>query len=315
VLDEYLNRDPETSARLRVMGGRGALFVSGVISTKADFDVGAVITRTAASLGVRGHVEPFVSIDAIPGSFLLEGTRSNRPISVTGYATNETEERLPSHVMLSRRIAKRLEDLRHHDPEWFWLEPSFDVTVTERERGSYQVYINCAHGDVKLKDARERISANILPHFDLPKVSLHVNVNGGMHSNGLDQDVGASGLSEEPYGSAIPWIGSTIGVDPSNPSKFGAWLARGLAKRALERSGARAVMVQATYLPGDREPSALQVRDERGRDLVQERDGAIMTYAFLKKQLRLGLSTNASHWGFAGEVEMPWETTGERAVE
>lgn len=307
ILDEYLHRDPEASARLRVMGGRGALFVSGVISTKADFDVGAIITRTAASLGVRGHVEPFVSIDAIPGSFLLEATRSNRPISVVGYASRETEERLPSHVILSRRIAKSLEDLRQHDPEWFWLEPSFEVTITEKKKGVYAAYVNCAHGDVELKDVRERISKILNPKFEIRNSDLHINEYGSMPSNGLDQDIGASGLSEESYGNAIPWLGSTIGLDPSNPSKFGAWLARGLAKRALERSEAKAVMVQATYLPGDKEPSALRVRDERGKDLKQDGDGEIMTYAYLTKHMRPGLSTNAAHWGFAGEVEMPWE--------
>jgi len=307
ILDEYLRRDPQTSARFRVMGGRGALFVSGVISTKADFDVGSVITRTAASLGVRGHVEPFVSIDAVPGSFLLEATRSNRPISVAGYACGETEECLPAHVVLSRDIAKKLEDLRQHDTEWFWLEPSFEVTVTEREKGAFHAYVNCAHGNLELKEARERIKKILNSKFQIPNSGFHINENGSMPSNGLDQDVGASGLSEEPYGSAIPWIGSTVGVDPSNPMKFGAWLARGLAKRALERSEAKAVMVQATYLPGDREPFALRVRDERGNDLKREGDAETMTYAHLAKRIRPGLSTNAAHWGFAGEVEMPWE--------
>ncbi len=306
VIDEYLRRDHEASGRIRVMGGRGALFVSGVISTNADFDVGSVVTRTTASLGVRGHIEPFVSIDSVPGSFLLEATRSNRPISVTGYATHETEERLPAHVVLSRRMAKRLEDMRQHDAEWFWLEPSFEVTITEAVKGSYDAFISCAHGEVEIAEVRERMRKSLGASF--PDVKLRINEQGTLRSNGLDQDVGASGIAEDPYGNAIPWSGSTIGIDPSNPAKFGAWLARGLAKRTLERSDAKAVMVQATYLPGDREPSHLRVRDECGNDLARVGDGASMTYASLLPHLRPGLSTNAVHWGFAGEVEMPWES-------
>lgn len=304
ILDEYLRRDPTTSGRLTVMGGRGALFVSGVISTKADFDVGSVITRTAASLGVRGHVEPFVSIDSVPASFILEATRSNRPISVTGYATRETEEGLPQIVSFSRRIAKKLEDLRRHDPEWFWLEPCFDVSVAEHKKGSFDIFINCAHGEKDILATREAMRSAIVSIID---ATLRVNEQGAMRTNGLDQDVGASGKSEDPYGNAIPTISSTIGVDPSNPIKFGSWLARGLAKRALERSHARAVLVQATYYPGDREPVSLRVRDEHGKDLLQDGDAASMTYASLVPSLRPGLSTNAAHWGFAGEVELPWE--------
>jgi S-adenosylmethionine synthetase len=305
IIDEYLRRDPAASARLRVMGGRGALFVSGVISTKADFDVGAVITRTAAALGVRGHIEPFVSVDAVPGSFLLEATRSNRPISVVGYATRETEERLPSHVVFSRRIAKRLEDLRQNDSDWYWLEPSFEVTVAESAGRSYEAFINCAHGEVEIADVRERMRGALKTAFSEAK--LRINEQGSVRSNGLDQDVGASGVAEDPYGSAVPWSGSTAGIDPSNPAKFGAWLARGLAKRALERGESKAVMVQAVYFPGDREPSFLRVRDERGSDLKCEGDAESMTYASLIGHLRPGLSTNSAHWGFAGEVEMPWE--------
>ncbi|MBD3251916.1 hypothetical protein GF380_05725 [Candidatus Uhrbacteria bacterium] len=305
IMDEYLMRDATTSGRISVMGGRGALFVSGIISTKADFDVGAIITRTAASLGVRGHVEPFVSIDSVPGAFLMEATRSNRPISVVGYATRETEERLPSHLVLSRRIAKRLEDLRQHDPEWFWLEPCFEVSVAEREKGSYEAFINCAHGETEIRQVRDQVQRGLKDHTE--PVKLRINEQGTIRTNGLDQDVGASGKSEEPYGSAVSWAGSTIGIDPSNPMKFGNWLARGLAKHALERGEARAVMVQATYFPGDKEPTDLRVRDERGQSLLQEGDGQRMTYAQLSKSLRPALSTNAVHWGFTGEVELPWE--------
>lgn len=305
IVDEYVRRDPETAIRVRVSGGRGALFVSGIVSSKADFDVGAVITRAAASLGVRGHIEPFVSIEVVPGSFILEATRANRPISVVGYATSETEERIPAHVLTSRRIAKRLEDSRQHNPEWFWLEPAYEVVTCERQDGTKHVYVSCAHGEQELQVARERIT-NEISRVD-SKAIAHVNEHGPVPSNGLDQDIGASGCSDEPYGSSVLVPESPIGLSPSNPAKFGTWLARGLALRALERSGAKAVMVQATYMPGGAEPSSLRVRDEKGNDASQPDDAATITFVHLKPHLRPALSTNAAHWGYVGEVEMPWE--------
>jgi len=314
IVDEYVRRDPTASVRVRACGGRGAMFVAGVASSTADFDVGAVVTRTAASLGVRSHIEPFVSIEQVPGSFILEATRTHRPISVVGYASRETDIRLPSTVDRAKRIAKRLEDLRNHDPEWFWFEPAFEVTVVERAHAEPVIYVACAHGERPLAEVRERIAD--AASSIAPGMIVRANLHGGIRTNGLDQDVGASGVMDEPYGSGIVVTGSSIGCDPSNPLKFGTWLARGLAKRALDRciasddptrQGANAVLVRATYAPGDREPSYLSVRDDRGRDVSVKEDALAMAYAHLHPNLRLGLSTNAAHWGFAGEVEMPWE--------
>ncbi len=307
IVDEYVRRDPAASVRIRVAGGRGAIFVAGVVSSTADFDVGAIVTRTAASLGIRNHLEPFVSIEQVPGSFIMEATRSHRPISVVGYATRETDERLPIPAAFAKRIAKKFEDLRNHDAEWYWLEPAFEVTVAERQHGDPIAYVSCAHGETELSEARERIASVVTSV--IPSMTVRVNLHGPIRANGLDHDVGSSATPEEPYGTGVIIPGSPIGCDPSNPMKFGTWLARGLAKRILEREpDAKAILVRATYAPGDREPTFLSVRDERGRDVLKPEDAATMTYASLHPQLRLGLSTNAAHWGFAGEVEMPWES-------
>lgn len=306
IIDEYLRRDPLSSIRLHVCGGRGALFVTGVVSSTADFDVGAVVSRVALMLGVRNEIEPFVSIEAVPGSFILEATRTGRPIPVIGYATRETEERIPSPVALSRRIAKKLEDLRQHDGEWFWLDSAFDVSVEERSDKTIDVHLTVAHGEQDVKDVRDRMK-QLFYSID-PSLHLHVNDFGPLRSAGLDLDVGASGALDDAYGNGFPLPVSTIGCDPSNPRKFGHWLARGLARRALERSeDAGAVLVQGIYAPGDRVPSELRIRDERGRSLMQEGDEESLSYSYLKSILRSGLSSNAAHWGFAGESGMPWE--------
>lgn len=305
VVDEYLRRDPLSVLRIHVSGGRGSLFVSGVASSKADFDVGAIVSRTAASLGVRHRIDPFISIEPIPGSFLLDATRTNYPIGVIGYATRETENCIPAPVYLARKIAKRLEELRQYDAEWFWLESSFDVTIAERANGAREAFVNCVHGEIELGDARTRIS-NVIRSID-EHLRVRVNEFGPIRSGGLDFDIGSSAIPESPYGSAIPVSTSPIGCDPSHPRKFGAWLARGLARRTLERGEAKAVMVHVTYFPGDVAPTYLRIRDERGRDLAQDGDGETMSYAYLSESMRPGLSTNAAHWGYVGEVELPWE--------
>jgi S-adenosylmethionine synthetase len=306
IVDEYLRRDPLSAIRLQVCGGRGALFVTGVVSSSADFDVGAVVSRTALSLGLRNAIEPFVSIESVPGSFLLEATRTAFPIAVLGYATRETEEHVPKTVALSRRIAKALEDVRQHDGEWFWLDPAFHVTIEERSDDAMDAFITVAHGEQEINDVRDRIK-RFASAID-GSLRVHINESGPLRSAGLDLDIGTSGISDEAYGSGFPLPSTTVGCDPSNPRKFGNWLTRGLARRALERNGdVHAVLVQAIYNPGDKFPSELRIRDERGRSLIQEGDAESLSYSYLKSELRPSLSTDASHWGFTAGEGMPWE--------
>jgi S-adenosylmethionine synthetase len=305
IVDEYLRRDPAASLRVHVTGGKGAMFVTGAVSSKADFDVGSIVSRTAASLGARKPVEPFVALEPVPGVALLEATRTARPISVMGYATRETIERIPSPVLLSRRLTKALEDKRQHDPEWFWLEPSFEVSVIERPELTPIVFMNCGHGQTDLTEAREQIRSVLESVAE--GADIRINTSGALSASGLDDDCGASGMQDDPYGSAVAFASSPAGLDPSNPRKFGSWLSRELAKRALERSDARAVMVQAVYQAGDGAPSHLRVRDERGRDLLQAGDKESLRFAALYSRLEPGLNVDAMRWGFAGEAGLPWE--------
>jgi len=305
IVDEYLRRDPASILRVHVTGGRGALFVTGVVSSKADFDVGATAVRTAGMLGVRSPIEPFVALEPVGSAMLTHAMRTSRPIVVSGYATRESPEGIPATMSLSRQIAKRIEDLRAHDPEWFWLEPGFDVSVTEATPGSYAVVISCGHGTHDLGEVRAQMANALAPIVG--DADMQINQDGAQSSAGLDHDIGASGQPDEPYGSAIAVHASAIGVDPTHPRKYGAWLARALARRALERSAARAVLVQAVYIPGEVEPVSVRVRDESGKSLLQPDDVQRLRYDALVPQFRHGLSADAARWGFAGESGLPWE--------
>lgn len=305
IVDEYLRRDPTSSLRVHVMGGRGAMFVTGVVSSKADFDVGAVVTRTAAALGARQPMEPFVALESVPGGMLLEATRSSRPIVVTGYATHETDEQVPSCVSHARRIAQTLEALRHDDPEWYWLEPSFEVSVLESPNEKTVVAVSCAHGERDISVVRTDVTRVVAAR--MPDADVRVNIGGPLALAGLDHDIGASGVPDDVYGSGIVGVSSPIGFDPSHPKKFGTWLARQVARRVVARSGARAVMVTAAYHAGEVRPIHVRIRDEKGNNLCLPEDADALTYRELARHYRHGMNGEAARWGFAGVAGFSWE--------
>jgi S-adenosylmethionine synthetase len=306
IVDEYLRRDPATRIRLAAVGGRGVMFVSGDAASQADFDVSAVVKRTLGSLGVTDDVEPFISIEPVaPESLSAFRLHAATPVTVTGYATSETPEGIPVMLAVARRAAKRLEEKRRSDPEWFWLGPDADVTAFADSAKAVRLIVTMEHAGEPLESARRKVAEELQPVADGAVVV--VNPAGASERRGLANASGASGRAPAPYGSMIPTHGSAAGSDPSSAEKAGAWLCRAAALR-LMREGSRAVLVRATYLPGDMKPSIVVARDERGVGLSSRIPADELSIdRVLKEWWRPGLNTDACRWGFAGEPGLPWE--------
>jgi len=306
IVDEYLRRDPSTRVRVQVMGGKGALFISGMVSSKADFDVGAIASRTAGSLGARKPVEPFVAIETIGTTGQSQAMRQSGTVEVMGYATRETPELMPAATIIARRAAKHLEELRTGNPDWFWLDASFHVDVAQSSRTSTIITITCAHGDKPISEVRDTITS-VLRSLDA-SATIRVNPTGPLAEWSIDHDIGSSGTHDASYGSSLPAQQSLIGIDPYHPRKYGTWLARGLARRVLERCDVQAILVRAVYEPGERVPAWFSIKDEHGRDRSEISDAELLRDIALASALRSGLNADAARWGFAGEAGMPWET-------
>lgn len=306
IVDEYLRRDPESRIRVNVAGGRGVIFVSGDILSQADFDVSALVKRTLGMSGFTDEIEPFVSLEPVsPQRTAAFRLPCEAPVTVTGYATSETDMLLPETVTLARRLARLLQDAREQDPEWFWLGPDTEVTVMSEFNKPSRVIVNAEHGLESLEKIRPLITAKL--KNELGQVPLEVNPTGVRECRGLAHACGSSGRAPSVYGSFIPEFPSPIGRDPRAVEKAGAWLARAAARSAIKR-GARAAMVQMTYLPEESRPHFLRLRDEQGRDLSASVDpDSLSLDRVIQEWWRPGLNFDAALRGFAGEAGLPWE--------
>jgi len=306
VVDEYLRRDPDARIRLSVTGGRGAIFVTGDVKSNADFDVSAVVSRTLGACGVMADMEPFVALEPVSpeqSALFLQG--AGRPVAVYGYATDESDDMLPTPVSLARRIAKRLEDLRTHDEKLFWLGADGEVLV-QISGQKVRISLLVEQGTKPLLEARKELFDALA--LIVKDAAVEVNAFGANDARGLAQITGASGREVSVYGMAMPAVPGWIGVDPRDAHKAGAWLARSAA-RSLVRLGARAAMVQCIYEPGGRIPSRIRARDEHGKDRsaeIQLPDLALDRV--MSEWWRPGLGVDAVRWGFAGEPGLPWES-------
>ncbi len=310
IVDEYTRRDPVTRIKLSVMGGRGALFISGDVRSNADFDVSQLISRTLGLLGVMSEHEPFISIEPVVAErAALFARGADAPVTVTGYATNETVEFMPRVVSLARRMAQALEDKRQSDETWFWLGADGEVftrlQIDEKSRVFTPVISIRVEPGVQ-SIAEVRIAVEALVHSLEPDVHVRVNESGVTDARSLGHVMGAAGRENSPYGFLLPACPVGIGQDMAQPDKAGVWLARAAARR-LVAHGTRAVLVHAVYLPGEKLPVSIRARDERGKDLSREITPASMSLDRAKDWWRPNLNIDAARWGFAGAAGLPWE--------
>ena len=262
-----MKRDPLSQLNVRAAGGHGILFIAGEVQSAADFDVASVAKRVCASNGVQSPVEPFIAFEPLAPAW-APPVGSREPIGVFGYATGETESRLPRAAHLAREVACELEARRTQDPEWFWLGSDFDVTVDDAAQKSL-IIVRAEHLDsYALSSVRERITAVLRGRVG--DLEYRVNIAGEEVSAGLGMRMGSSGVasSVDQYGSTLPASTNGIGRHAAHPSNAGAWIARQIARELVNAGQGKAVMIHAAWLPTESRPYFVRIRNERGADLA-----------------------------------------------
>lgn len=289
IAEEYLRRDPNSRIRCSVSGGRGALFVTGEYVSEADFDISLLVRRLLGTCGVYDDFEIFVSLEPAAGESVGRLRQScESPILINGYATKETADYLPWPVHLSKKIAGLLDDKRCHDPDWFWLGPSGDVSVICENNQDFEVVINVDHGTQPLEKIRVMLYRMVSELKADSGTKIKINPLGVRENTGLGLSMGKSGGLYFPYGHSLPAVVYS-GVDWHASEVYGFFLARFLAIQTLKQSSSQAVMLELLFLPGDVLPVVIKARDERGRDLSK-----IITYGdeFYMQQIRRWQSPN-----------------------
>lgn len=267
IAEEYLRRDPDSRIRCAVSGGRGALFVTGEYVSGADFDISLLVRRLLGTCGVYDDFEIFVSLEPAVGESVGRLRQPcESPLLINGYATKETPDYWPWPVHLSKKIASLLDDKRRHDPDWFWLGASGNVSAISKNNRDLEVIISVDHGTQPLDEVREslgRVVADLNVDCDR---TVKINPLGARDNTGLGFNMGKSGGIYSPYGCSLPSV-TYSGTDWHRAEVYGFWLARFLAVQILKQGSSQAVMTELLFMPGDVLPISIGVRDERGHDL------------------------------------------------
>jgi len=247
-----------------------------------------------------------------------------------GFASDETEELMPSPIIFAHRLGRELTAIRKSG-KVEWLRPDAKSQVSVRYVNgvpteivnvviSTQHTANVAHADIK-KFLTENVIKKVLPASLLnAKTEYLINPTGKFVIGGPQGDSGLTGrkIIVDTYGG---WGrhggGAFSGKDPSKVDRSAAYMGRWVAKNIVAAKLAKQCEVQFAYAIGHPKPVSVYVNTfgtgAVADELITEAIQKVFLFkpADIVKQLNLlqpfyRQTTNYGHFGKAG---LPWEET------
>ena len=247
-----------------------------------------------------------------------------------GYACTETEELMPTPVMLAHLLGRELARVRKSGKA-NWLRPDAKSQVSVRYVDGKPVEIvNVVISTQHTEDVtREKIESYLIKNVVkkvIPKKLLSknteflINPTGRFVIGGPQGDSGLTGrkIIVDTYGG---WGrhggGAFSGKDPSKVDRSAAYMARWVAKNVVSAGLAPIAEIQLAYAIGHPEPVSVfvdtfdtgTVPDSVITDAVKE----VFSFkpAAIVKQLKLlqPIYRATTNYGHFGKADLPWEQT------
>jgi len=298
ILDAYLAGDPESRVAVEAVGGHGKVFVVGEVTSKQHPEVEPIVRRIAGDVEVEVRLvkqSPEIARGVDTGGAGDQGIMS-------GYACDETPEKLPLETVLARSLNQFLYEKWPNDGKT-------QVTLRDGELAEVVASFQHAVHDELKAAVGEWIRTQDYVQSDGRDVSLHINPTGDWAQGGFDADTGLTGrkLVVDNYGPRIPIGGGCFsGKDASKVDRSAAYVARKIALDYLKKFSAHEVRVQLAYSIGVAEPLEATVVV----DGVEQRvEGYDLTPAGIAKLLDLKRPQfeQTARYGHFGHSEFAWE--------
>lgn len=303
ILDAYLLGDADARVAVETVGGHGKVFVVGEVTSTEHPEIEPIVRRLAGDVEIEIRLvkqSPEIARGVDTGGAGDQGI-------MTGYACDETPEKLPLETVLARNLN-----------EYLFAKWPYDgkTQVTLKDGALYELVASFQHAShdeleeaVKEWARSQDYVSKCFVKGQTNNPSLHVNPTGDWDQGGFDADTGLTGrkLVVDNYGPRIPIGGGCFsGKDASKVDRSAAYMARKIARDYLERFQAHEVYVQLAYSIGVAEPlEATAIVDGvskqvTGYDLTPN---GITALLHLK---RLGYEATA-RYGHFGHAAFAWE--------
>ena len=277
ILDECLRQDEGSRCGIETVGGKGKIFITGEITTKAVFDAAEIARRVLRDIGYRDDYEIIDNIGRQSADIALgtndEVAGAGDQGMMFGYACNDTPQMLPKAMVILQRLAEKYDELVHCHKDFYpdgkaqitgIYDDDFNIRAVKDFTISYNnSETNRAETDQILEDYATKLCAD----YGLKVERFLINPTGRFLIGGFEGDAGLTGrkIVVDSYQSFANVGGGCMnGKDPSKVDLSGAYMARVYAKELLKKYDLKWCEVQLSYAIGMRSPLAIYIDSDRG---------------------------------------------------
>ncbi|HSA56417.1 MAG TPA: methionine adenosyltransferase [Gemmatimonadaceae bacterium] len=282
VLDAIIAQDPKARVACETLVTTGLAVVAGEITTETWIDLPSVVRNTIRRIG---YTDATFGFDSHTCAVMSTIDKQSPDIAMGvdtggagdqgmmfGYATDETDDLMPTPILLAHRLTKRLADLRKSG-EIEWLRPDGKAQVTvvyeeDRPVAIENVVVSTQHDDQVTQAKLRKVIAEAVIDPVIPKElrkkrpTYHINPTGRFVTGGPQGDAGLTGrkIIVDTYGGMGRHGGGAFsGKDPTKVDRSACYAARWVAKNVVAAGLARRCEVQLAYAIGVAEPVSVMV--------------------------------------------------------
>lgn len=281
LLDECMKQDPNSRCGIEVMGGKGKIFITGEVTTRADVNTETVVKRVLADIGYSTNYEIINNIGmqspdiALGTNNTINGAGDNG--MMFGYACNDTKQMLPKAMVILQELSKKYDELRKTDHRFL---PDGKAQITgiygkNMQLKAIKEFTICYQNTEEDREKTDKIiidmCCEIANKYEVMIKKFLINPTGRFKIGGFEGDAGLTGrkIVVDQYQSfANVGGGAFSGKDPTKVDRSGAYKAREIAIRYLQVYNLKWCEVQLSYAIGLEAPLAIYIDSDKGNIAV-----------------------------------------------
>ena len=277
ILDECLKQDKNSRCGIEVMGGKGKIFITGEVTTKAKFNIEKITKRVLQDIGYDANYEIINNL-GIQSPDIALGTNDEVGGAgdngmMFGYACKDTKEYLPTTMVILQKLSESYDNLRKQDNRFL---PDGKAQITGLYKNNKLVkiktfticYQNTELDRISTDKIIKTLANNICHKYNIEVEEYLINPTGKFKIGGFTGDAGLTGrkIVVDSYQSfANVGGGAFSGKDPTKVDRSGAYKAREIAKRIIQENEEYTwCEVQLSYAIGISEPLAIYIKTNLG---------------------------------------------------
>lgn len=300
ILDEHLRMDKNSRVAVEVSISSKLIFIFGEVTSKSEVDYESVARHVIKDIGYDSiekgldykSIEILVHINK-QSSDISNALKEQKMVNIGagdqgimfGYATNETEERMPLTLVLSHNIVKKLSELRK-SVDFLGPDCKSQVTIEYIEKDGFlsptrvhNIVISTQHTENITVDSLrmfliEKVIKETVPEDLLRDTIYYIQPSGRFVIGGPSADAGLTGrkIIVDSYGGfGCNGGGCFSGKDWSKVDRSGSYMARWIAKSLVDSGICGRVLIQLSYAIGVPEPLSIYV-DTYGTGIVEDEE-------------------------------------------